>query len=109
MKAIITKVENKLRRQGASLQRTFRLIDEDHSNTVTYDEMKKFLKAYFTADELSDQEVFIVMRYFDTDGEGRIDYNEFAERMLGKTTTIRPPAQMEETLWPRVISQCLRL
>jgi len=84
MKAIITKVENKLRRQGASLQRTFRLIDEDHSNTVTYDEMKKFLKAYFTADELTDQEVFVVMRYFDTDGEGRIDYNEFAEKILGK-------------------------
>merc|ERR1719456_912308 len=60
------------------------MIDEDHSNTVTYDEMKKFLKAYFTADELCDEEVFIVMRYFDSDGEGRIDYNEFAEKILGK-------------------------
>merc|ERR1712230_197384 len=84
MKAIITKVETKLRRHGASLARTFRMIDKDKSNTVTYDEMKSFLKSYFTADELSDQEVFIVMRYFDTDGEGRIDYNEFAEKILGK-------------------------
>lgn len=84
MKAIITKVENKLRRHGANLTRTFRMIDEDHSNTVTYDEMKKFLKAYFTVDELTDQEVFVVMRYFDSDGEGRIDYNEFAEKILGK-------------------------
>merc|ERR1719362_1546362 len=84
MKAIITKVENKLRRHGASLQRTFRTIDEDKSNTVTYNEMKTFLKNYFTADELTDQEVFIVMRYFDTDGEGRIDYNEFAQKILGK-------------------------
>jgi len=83
MKAIITKVENKLRRHGASLQRTFRAIDEDKSNTVTYDEMKRFLQSYFTADELTDQEVFIVMRYFDTDGEGRIDYNEFAAKILG--------------------------
>merc|ERR1712072_1428705 len=83
-KAIITKVENKLRRQGASLQKTFRLIDSDHSNTVTYDEMKRFLKSYFTADELTDQEVFVVMRYFDSDGEGRIDYNEFADKILGK-------------------------
>merc|ERR1719428_857061 len=82
MKAIITKVENKLRRHGASLQRTFRAIDEDKSNTVTYDEMKSFLQSYFTADELTDQEVFIVMRYFDTDGEGRIDYNEFAAKIL---------------------------
>merc|ERR1711943_171527 len=47
-------------------------------------EMKSFLQSYFTADELTDQEVFIVMRYFDTDGEGRIDYNEFAEKILGK-------------------------
>lgn len=84
MKAIITMVENKLRRHGSSLARTFRSIDEDKSNTVTYDEMKRFLKSYFTADELNDQEVFVVMRYFDTDGEGRIDYNEFAAKILGK-------------------------
>jgi len=84
MKAIITKVENKLRRHGSSLARTFRSIDLDKSNTVTYDEMKQFLKSYFTADELTDQEVFVVMRYFDSDGEGRIDYNEFAEKILGK-------------------------
>jgi hypothetical protein len=32
----------------------------------------------------TDQEVFVVMRYFDSDGEGRIDYNEFAEKILGK-------------------------
>jgi len=88
MKAIITKVENKLRRHGASLQRTFRAIDEDKSNTVTYNEMKRFLKSYFTADELTDQEVFIVMRYFDTDGEGRIDYNEFASKIMGKDVGI---------------------
>merc|ERR1711959_113907 len=84
MKAIITKVENKLRRHGASLARTFRTIDLDKSNTVTYNEMKEFLKSYFTADELTDEEVFVVMRYFDTDGEGRIDYNEFADKIIGK-------------------------
>merc|ERR1719201_1760808 len=84
MKAIITKVENKLRRHGKNLTRTFRSIDLDKSNTVTYDEMKMFLKSYFTADELTDQEVFVVMRYFDSDGEGRIDYNEFADKILGK-------------------------
>merc|ERR1719482_2066723 len=84
MKAIITKVENKLRRHGKNLTRTFRSIDLDKSNTVTYDEMKLFLLAYFTADELTDEEVFVVMRYFDSDGEGRIDYNEFADKILGK-------------------------
>merc|ERR1712226_67016 len=84
MRAIITKVENKLRRHGSSLARTFRAIDEDKSNTVTYDEMKVFLKSYFSADELTDQEVFVVMRYFDSDGEGRIDYNEFAAKIQGK-------------------------
>merc|ERR1712216_1007304 len=46
--------------------------------------MEEFLKAYFSADELTDQEVFVIMRYFDTDGEGRIDYNEFAAKILGK-------------------------
>merc|ERR1711985_224436 len=86
MQAIIKKVESKLRRHGASLARTFRAIDLDKSNTVTYDEMKAFLKSYFTADELTDQEIFVVMRHFDTDGEGRIDYNEFADKILGSDT-----------------------
>merc|ERR1712025_166760 len=80
----ITKVENKLRRHGASLTRTFRSIDLDKSNTVTYDEMKVFLNSYFSADELTDEEVFVVMRYFDEDGEGRIDYNEFADKIQGR-------------------------
>merc|ERR1712178_681313 len=34
--------------------------------------------------ELTNQEVFVIVRYFDTDGEGRIDYNEFAAKIMGK-------------------------
>merc|ERR1712025_921854 len=50
----------------------------------TYDEMKNFLYSYFTDHELTNEEVFVIVRYFDTDGEGRIDYNEFADKILGK-------------------------
>ena len=84
IRAIINKLENKLRRNAASLAKTFRLIDKDKSNYLTYDEMKEFLYSYFSDHELTDQEVFVIVRYFDTDGEGRIDYNEFAAKILGK-------------------------
>jgi Ca2+-binding EF-hand superfamily protein len=39
---------------------------------------------YFDADELTDDECLMVMRFFDTDGEGRIDYTEFAAKIVGK-------------------------
>jgi len=84
IKAIINKLENKLRRNAASLAKTFRMIDKDKSNYLTYDEMKAFLYSYFSDHELTNQEVFVIVRYFDTDGEGRIDYNEFAAKILGK-------------------------
>jgi len=84
IRAIINKLENKLRRNAASLAKTFRLIDKDKSNYLTYNEMKEFLYSYFTDHELTNEEVFVIVRYFDTDGEGRIDYNEFAAKILGK-------------------------
>jgi len=60
------------------------MIDKDKSNYLTYDEMKAFLYSYFTDHELTNEEVFVIVRYFDTDGEGRIDYNEFADKIMGK-------------------------
>merc|ERR1711907_314863 len=84
IRAIINKLENKLRRNAASLAKTFRLIDKDKSNYLTYDEMKEFLYSYFSDHELTNEEVFVIVRYFDTDGEGRIDYNEFAAKIMGK-------------------------
>ena len=88
IRAILNKLENKLRRNATSLAKTFRLIDKDKSNYLTYDEMKAFLYSYFTDHELTNQEVFVIVRYFDTDGEGRIDYNEFAKKILGKDVGI---------------------
>jgi len=84
IRAVINKLENKLRRNAASLAKTFRMIDKDKSNYLTYDEMKAFLYSYFSDHELTNEEVFVIVRYFDTDGEGRIDYNEFADKIMGK-------------------------
>merc|ERR1719198_528743 len=88
IRAIINKLENKLRRNASSLAKTFRMIDKDKSNYLTYDEMKSFLYSYFADHELTNEEVFVIVRYFDTDGEGRIDYNEFAAKILGQDVGI---------------------
>jgi len=103
IRAIINKLENKLRRNASSLAKTFRMIDKDKSNYLTYDEMKSFLYSYFADHELTNEEVFVIVRYFDTDGEGRIDYNEFAAKILGQdigintyTTTTALDAGVED-------------
>ena len=84
IKSIITKLVLKLRRKSHTIQKTFRELDEDKNNYITVDEMTRFLKNYFSHDELNDEECLMVMRFFDTDGEGRIDYNEFAAKIIGK-------------------------
>lgn len=84
IKAIITKLVLKLRRKSHTIHKTFRELDEDKNNYITVDEMTRFLKNYFSHDELNDDECLMVMKFFDTDGEGRIDYNEFAAKIIGK-------------------------
>eukprot|EP00750_Incisomonas_marina_P000854 INCI10659.1.p1 GENE.INCI10659.1~~INCI10659.1.p1 ORF type:complete len:751 (+),score=165.55 INCI10659.1:173-2425(+) len=84
IKSIITKLVLKLRRKSHTIQKTFRELDEDKNNYITVDEMTRFLKNYFSHDELNDDECLMVMKFFDTDGEGRIDYNEFAAKIIGK-------------------------
>lgn len=84
IKSIITKLVLKLRRKSHTIQKVFRELDEDKNNYITVDEMTRFLHNYFSHDELSDDECLMVMKFFDTDGEGRIDYNEFAAKIIGK-------------------------
>ena len=80
---IVDKLVAKLRSQSKLLRRTFRQIDTDKNNRITLDEFTALLKKYFSPAELTDHEVMVIMRRFDRDRNGAVDYNEFAEVVLG--------------------------
>lgn len=65
------------RRQAGvkGLGRAFRIYDDDRSNTLSYDEFKKGLHDYGCG--LTDEEVQELFTYFDKDGAGGIDIDEF--------------------------------
>lgn len=81
---IITKLVTKLRAYSTQLRRTFRQADLDKNNRITLPELRNMLRMYFTADDLTDQEVLTVLHYFDRDRNGSIDYGEFAAVVLGR-------------------------
>jgi Ca2+-binding EF-hand superfamily protein len=81
---VINKLKAKLSLHSTDLAKTFRDLDEDASGFITYDELSEFLNNYFREPKLSTTEMFVIMRYFDRDGEGHIDLNEFSDKIVGK-------------------------
>lgn len=79
---IIMKLVQKLRNSADQLQQTFSSIDRDGSGYITMEEMEKCLKRFFSSNELTKQEILTVMRFFDEDMSGRIEYNEFTKKIM---------------------------
>uniref|UniRef100_H3GLM9 Serine/threonine-protein phosphatase n=1 Tax=Phytophthora ramorum TaxID=164328 RepID=H3GLM9_PHYRM len=78
--SIIALICKKLyRAMGAGdMQQAFKVFDADSSGFIEYEEFLSTLKKMDTG--LSDQQVFALMRTADTNDDGRIDFNEFAQR-----------------------------
>jgi len=62
------------------LMMAFEHFDTDKSGYITHDELKEALKAYGNTDQNIEQ----ILREVDKDGDGRIDYEEFCDMMLGQ-------------------------
>ena len=60
---------------------TFRAVDTDNSGFITMGELEALLYRYFSQSELTKQEVLTIMRYFDRDRSGKIDYQEFVDKI----------------------------
>jgi len=58
----------------------FRRFDKDHNGVITMGEMKEALQKF--AFRLSDDEMVVIMRHFDTQKDGQISYNEFCDAIL---------------------------
>lgn len=63
------------------LGRSFRIADRDHSGSITLDEFHSAMRNYGM--KLTPSELKVLMVYFDKDGDGTIDYNEFLVGMRG--------------------------
>lgn len=66
-----------------SVAAAFRKLEVSGDAKISHDELKKSLKHRFNI-EMSDETTRRVVREFDADGDGEIEYKEFVQRLLGK-------------------------
>ncbi|RLN48703.1 hypothetical protein BBJ29_003070 [Phytophthora kernoviae] len=108
--SIIALICKKLyRAMGAGdMKQAFKVFDADSNGFIEYDEFLCTLKKMDTG--LSEQQVFALMRTADANDDGRIDFNEFAQRFeviftdnsrdRSDTTTSSVPPPTPMTLEP---------
>jgi len=77
---VVEKLREVMRQQGPSVMSIFRRFDKDHNGVITVEEMKEALQKF--SFQMTDEEVMVVMRHFDTRQDGQISYNEFADALL---------------------------
>ena len=70
-----------------SIRRTFMIIDENSNKKITFDEFEKLFKKYRF--NLSEEEINNLFNYFDKDGSGFIDYEEFVNGIYGNLNKFR--------------------
>ena len=88
---IIETIRNKVKRRGIrcliSLENNFRALDDDNSQTIDFDAFEKTSEDFrfgISFDEL--QKLFT---FFDKEGNGRIDYDEFIRIIRGQMSNSR--------------------
>ena len=83
---LLTRVRQRITSRGArgiiGIAKSFRIMDDNHSETLDKKEFAKALKDYrISSDLLEHQAIFEI---FDTDGNGEISYNEFLRSIVGE-------------------------
>mmetsp|Transcript_24164 Transcript_24164/g.53577 ORF Transcript_24164/g.53577 Transcript_24164/m.53577 type:complete len:743 (+) Transcript_24164:127-2355(+) len=83
--AVAEKFREGLRQQYPLVRDVFRRCDLDHDGVITLQEFKKGLEKF--SFQLSDEEVSVIMRHFDTRKDGQVSYNEFCDALLDEDYT----------------------
>lgn len=79
---IFEKLKEKLSQSSSSVREAFRRCDKDHGGYLSMEEFRGILQQYNF--DLTDQEVISVMRKFDRNFDGVVNYDEFCDVVLGK-------------------------
>jgi calmodulin len=78
-----TRRENK--EDGETLIKAFEVLDLDGSGSIERDELRKVLKGFSDAGEhLSEDEIELLIKEADVDGDGQISFTEFAKVMMAE-------------------------
>jgi hypothetical protein len=84
--AVMEKMREGMRQHFPLVRDVFRKFDADKDGVLTQHEFKQALEKYGFAN-LSDEEVLIIMKYFDTRQDGQVSYNEFCDALLDEDYT----------------------
>eukprot|EP01029_Cantina_marsupialis_P028671 TRINITY_DN777860_c0_g1_i1.p1 TRINITY_DN777860_c0_g1~~TRINITY_DN777860_c0_g1_i1.p1 ORF type:complete len:1044 (-),score=324.99 TRINITY_DN777860_c0_g1_i1:749-3778(-) len=78
IREVESKLVNKVTEKFSKVQNAFRSVDVDHSGSISYDEFREALERFGI--RVSDEEFKILVKRYDTDGDGMIQYREFNDR-----------------------------
>lgn len=87
----VEKFRNKLKARGSrgimSVRRSFMIADDDGSKTLSFYELDKLCNDYRIG--LTKGETQYLFKFFDTNGNGSIDYDEFLKGVVGEMNAYR--------------------
>ena len=88
---VLNKIRQKLASRGVegvcSLARNFRIIDDNNTQTIDFNEFKKCCKDFEFG--LNDNQIQMAFVSFDRDNTGEIDYDEFLRTIRGEMNDFR--------------------
>lgn len=91
IKEVLNGLRAKLKQRGAKgiigLQRTFKIIDDDGSKSLSYDEFLKAMKDFRI--DIKEDDVPKLFSYFDSNQDGSINYDEFLRAVIGEMSDFR--------------------
>jgi len=85
LSVVMEKLRESMRQQFPLVRDIFRRFDTDHDGVLTHAEFRQCLAKY--GFQLSDDEVTVIMRHFDSRQDGQVSYNEFCDALLDEDYT----------------------
>ncbi|GMI19813.1 hypothetical protein TrCOL_g2266 [Triparma columacea] len=86
-------LQNKLREQTESVRRAFRLLDNDQTGSVEYDELRRVLENYCY--KMNDEEFGKLVSMLDMDSDGKVSYEEFMHK-IGSEISFEAPGRRKK-------------
>lgn len=94
VKVFQTKLANRGARGIIGLQRTFKIIDDDNSKTLSFPEFQKACRDFKT--DFTTEDCQLLFKAFDRDHNGTVDHNEFL-RTVRVSTYLNLQGEMNAT------------